>query len=172
MPRAFRCPSSTKHPRQRHRPRRNTDAGRNHGHTAGRDRRYDQIPEVRIEPLAAVDTAHAIDEGEGYESVADWRSGHEEFSPSPEFRAAMRDPNFTVSDATEAVLVRAYAGPSAARTKHRGPLEPKVPLTGRDPGNAHSALSPWRARSSTEVGPGVAVTVGPLQVDIAKGKRT
>lgn len=124
--------------------------------------------------------AHAIDEGEGYESVADWCSGHEEFWPSPEFRAAIRDPNFTVSDATEAVLVRAYAGPSAARTKHRGPLEPKVPLTGRtkpnlpcrDPGNAHSALSPWRARSSTEVGPGVAVTVRPLQVDIAKGKRT
>jgi uncharacterized protein YhfF len=53
--------------------------------------------------------AHAIDEGEGYESVADWRSGHEEFWPSPEFRAAMRDPNFTISDATEAALIRAYA---------------------------------------------------------------
>lgn len=172
MPRVSRCPSSARLRRPRHRPGRSNGCRPKPRSCRQSRPTYEQITEVRIEPLAAVDMAHAIDEGEGYESVADWRSGHEEFSPSPEFRAAMRDPNFTVSDATEAVLVRAYAGPSAARTKHRGPLEPKVPLTGRDPGNAHSALSPWRARSSTEVGPGVAVTVGPLQVDIAKGKRT
>ena len=64
-----------------------------------------EVTEVRVVPLAAVDVAHAIDEGEGYETVSDWRTGHEEFWHSPEFRAAMRDPNFTVSEATEAVLV-------------------------------------------------------------------
>jgi uncharacterized protein YhfF len=57
-------------------------------------------------PLGTVDAAHAIDEGEGYQGASDWRVGHEEFWHSPDFRAAMRDPTFTVSDSTEAVLVR------------------------------------------------------------------
>lgn len=67
-------------------------------------------------------------------------------------------------------LGRSTEDRSNPRFPFRGRTKPNLPC--RDPGNAHSALSPWRARSSTEVGPGVAVTVGPLQVDIAKGKRT
>lgn len=57
-------------------------------------------------PLGIVDTAHAVDEGEGYQAISDWRADHEEFWHSPAFRAVMRDPTFTVSDSTEAVLVR------------------------------------------------------------------
>jgi uncharacterized protein YhfF len=67
-----------------------------------------EVTEVRVVPLGAVDAAHAIDEGEGYQAVADWRVGHEKFWHSPDFRAVMRDPAFTVSDSTEAVLVRFY----------------------------------------------------------------
>lgn len=65
-----------------------------------------EVTGVRIVPLGEVDLAHAIDEGEGFETVADWRSGHENFWHGSEFREWMRDPAFTVTDATEAVLVR------------------------------------------------------------------
>ena len=73
-----------------------------------------EVTEVRVVPLGAVDAAHAIDEGEGYQTVSCWRAGHEEFWHSPAFRAAMRDPTFTVSDSTEVVLVR-FCVPSSAK---------------------------------------------------------
>lgn len=50
--------------------------------------------------LADVDLAHALGEGEGYSSVAEWRAGHERFWHSPEMRAALDDPLFTVNDDT------------------------------------------------------------------------
>lgn len=65
-----------------------------------------EVTGVRIVPLGEVDLAHAIDEGEGFETVADWRAGHEKFWHGDDFREWMRDPAFTVTDATEAVLVR------------------------------------------------------------------
>ena len=71
-----------------------------------------EVTEVRVAPLAGVDLAHAIAEGEGFHSISGWRLGHEEFWHGAEFRAAMRNPDFTVSDATEAVLVRFRASPS------------------------------------------------------------
>lgn len=74
--------------------------------SSGRPVCITEVTEVRIVPLGAVDAAHAIDEGEGYQAVSDWRAGHEEFWHSREFRAAVGDPAFTVTDATEAVLVR------------------------------------------------------------------
>ena len=55
---------------------------------------------VRVIRLADVDLAHAVGEGEGYTSVAEWRAGHERFWHSAEYRAAMGDPGFTVSDDT------------------------------------------------------------------------
>lgn len=61
---------------------------------------------VRVAPLRMVDLAHALDEGEGYDSVAAWRRGHEEFWHGPEMRAAMDDPEFTVDDDTPLVLQR------------------------------------------------------------------
>lgn len=65
-----------------------------------------EVTEVRVVPLSAVDLAHAIDEGEGYSAVSDWRSGHEEYWHGTDFRNFMRDPNFTVTDTTETVLMR------------------------------------------------------------------
>ncbi|ELP68982.1 ASCH domain-containing protein [Streptomyces turgidiscabies] len=65
-----------------------------------------EITGVRVVPLAAVDLAHALDEGEGYTDVAAWRAGHERFWHSAEMRAALDDPGFTVTDATLTVLER------------------------------------------------------------------
>lgn len=65
-----------------------------------------EITEVRVVPLREVDLAHAVDEGEGDDSVAAWRRGHEEFWHGPQMRAAMGDPEFTVDDRTPLVLER------------------------------------------------------------------
>jgi uncharacterized protein YhfF len=59
-----------------------------------------EITAVRVVRLADVDLAHALGEGEGYTSVAEWRAGHEEFWHSAELRAALGDPDFTVDDDT------------------------------------------------------------------------
>ncbi|RZS40811.1 uncharacterized protein YhfF [Herbihabitans rhizosphaerae] len=65
-----------------------------------------ECTEVRLVRLADVDLAHAIDEGEGYETVAQWRAGHERFWHSPEVRAEFDDPEFTVDDETVVVAQR------------------------------------------------------------------
>jgi len=59
-----------------------------------------EVTAVRVVRLADVDLAHALGEGEGYTSVAEWRAGHEEFFHSAEMRAALGDPDFTVDDDT------------------------------------------------------------------------
>ena len=55
---------------------------------------------VRVLRLGDVDLAHALGEGEGYTSVAEWRAGHERFWHSAEIREALGDPEFTVADDT------------------------------------------------------------------------
>jgi uncharacterized protein YhfF len=55
---------------------------------------------ARVIRLGDVDLAHAIGEGEGYASVAEWRAGHERFWHSREMREALGDPDFTVNDDT------------------------------------------------------------------------
>ena len=59
-----------------------------------------ELAAVRVIRLADVDLAHALGEGEGYTSVAEWRAGHEEFWHSAEVRADLGDPDFTVGDDT------------------------------------------------------------------------
>jgi uncharacterized protein YhfF len=59
-----------------------------------------EITAVRVIRLAEVDLAHAVGEGEGYTSVAEWRAGHEGFWHSAAVRAALDDPGFTVDDDT------------------------------------------------------------------------
>ncbi|KJK59395.1 ASCH domain-containing protein [Saccharothrix sp. ST-888] len=65
-----------------------------------------EVTEVRVVPLAEVDLAHAVDEGEGHTTVAQWRADHEEYWHSADYRAALDDPGFTVDDSTVAVLER------------------------------------------------------------------
>jgi uncharacterized protein YhfF len=68
--------------------------------SAGRRVAVIEVTEVQVVRLADVDLQHALDEGEGYESVGQWRSGHERFWHSAEVRAEIGDPNFTVNDDT------------------------------------------------------------------------
>jgi uncharacterized protein YhfF len=65
-----------------------------------------ELTEVRIVPLADVDLQHAIDEGEGDTTIAGWRANHESFWHSPQMRAALDDPTFTVDDTTLTILER------------------------------------------------------------------
>ena len=68
--------------------------------SAGRPVGVIETTAVRVMRLADVDLDHALGEGEGYTSVAEWRAGHEEFWHSAEMREAMGDPGFTVGDDT------------------------------------------------------------------------
>ena len=49
----------------------------------GTPRAVVEITEVRIIPAAEIDLAFARDEGEGFESVEDWRAAHERFFEQP-----------------------------------------------------------------------------------------
>lgn len=65
-----------------------------------------EVTDVRVLPLAEVDLEHALDEGEGYTSVAEWRTSHERFWHGAELREVLGDPLFTVDDATLVVAER------------------------------------------------------------------
>ncbi|WP_406346154.1 ASCH domain-containing protein [Streptomyces sp. NBC_00648] len=65
-----------------------------------------EVTGVRVVPLAQVDFAHVVDEGEGDTSIAGWRANHERFWHGDEMRTALEDPEFTVDDATLVVLER------------------------------------------------------------------
>jgi uncharacterized protein YhfF len=60
---------------------------------------------VRVIRLGDVDPAHALGEGEGYTSVAQWRAAHEKFWHSEQMREALEDPSFTVDDDTMVVAL-------------------------------------------------------------------
>jgi uncharacterized protein YhfF len=62
--------------------------------------------EVRTVRVGDVDVAHARDEGEGYRTVAEWRSGHERFWHGDDMRAFLGDPEFLVTDDTLMVAER------------------------------------------------------------------
>jgi uncharacterized protein YhfF len=63
-----------------------------------------EVTHVRVVPLEQVDIAHAVNEGEGYTTVSQWRTGHEAFWHGEEMRRALDDPTFTVEDTTLVVL--------------------------------------------------------------------
>ncbi|GIH76050.1 ASCH domain-containing protein [Planobispora longispora] len=65
-----------------------------------------EVTGVRVVALGEVDTAHAVDEGEGCTTVAQWRAAHEKFWRSQEMRSALGDATFTVDDTTPVVLER------------------------------------------------------------------
>jgi uncharacterized protein YhfF len=68
--------------------------------SAGRPVAVIQTTAVRVMRLGDVDLNHALGEGEGYASVAEWRAGHEQFWHSAEIRQELGDPAFTVDDDT------------------------------------------------------------------------
>jgi uncharacterized protein YhfF len=65
-----------------------------------------ELTEVRVIRLGDVDVIHARDEGEGDDTVASWRAGHESFWHGPEYRGWLGNPGFTVDDDTPVVLQR------------------------------------------------------------------
>jgi len=64
-----------------------------------------ELTDVRVVRLADVDLQHALDEGEGDRSVAQWRASHEKFWHGPEMRAEL-GADFTVDDDTLVVAQR------------------------------------------------------------------
>lgn len=65
-----------------------------------------ETTEVSVLPVGEIDLRFAIDEGEGYETVDEWRSSHDRFWHGAEMREFLGDPEFTVTDATMAVAER------------------------------------------------------------------
>jgi uncharacterized protein YhfF len=65
-----------------------------------------EITAVEVVPVGAVDLQHAIDEGEGYTTVAEWRAAHERFWHGDAMRAYLGDPGFRVDDDTLVVVER------------------------------------------------------------------
>ena len=65
-----------------------------------------ELTEVRVSRLGDVDLDHARDEGEGHDSVATWRAGHEEYWHGIAYREWLGNPEFVVDDDTPAVLER------------------------------------------------------------------
>ena len=62
----------------------------------------------RVARLADVDDRHAIDEGEGYRNVAEFRVAHERFWNAylDDLRGRLGDPTFVINDDTYVVLQR------------------------------------------------------------------
>ncbi|MBV7280958.1 ASCH domain-containing protein [Corynebacterium sp. TAE3-ERU30] len=61
---------------------------------------------VRVVPLHQVDLQHCRDEGEGYDSVAEWEHAHREFWESEEFRADLGAAGVSLDAHTPVVLLR------------------------------------------------------------------
>ncbi len=67
-----------------------------------------EITEVHVLRIGDCDLAFARDEGEGFESVEEWRVGHDRYwrGYADEIREYLGDPNWDVTDDTEFVAER------------------------------------------------------------------
>jgi uncharacterized protein YhfF len=65
-----------------------------------------ELVEVEIRRMGGVDLAFAIDEGEGFTSVAEWREAHLAFFTSAEMTAVLGDPPVVIDDDTLVVCSR------------------------------------------------------------------
>jgi uncharacterized protein YhfF len=74
----------------------------------GRDVAVIEITEVRVLRIGDADLSFARDEGEGFESVADWRAAHDRYwrGYADEIRAFLDDPDWDVGDDTLFVAER------------------------------------------------------------------
>ncbi|MEV5768183.1 ASCH domain-containing protein [Micromonospora sp. NPDC052213] len=74
--------------------------------SAGRRVAVIEVTDVRVSRLGDVDFDHVRDEGEGDDSVAAWRAGHEDYWHGTDYRGWLGRPDFTVNDDTPVVLER------------------------------------------------------------------
>lgn len=65
-----------------------------------------EVTDMRIVPMGEVDLAHARDEGEGHQTLAEWRTAHERFFQGQQMRTVLNNPDFAVDDETPVVLER------------------------------------------------------------------
>jgi uncharacterized protein YhfF len=65
-----------------------------------------ETTEVRILPFGQVDAEFARDEGEGFESVDDWRAAHVRFWESEPMKSVLGRPDFRVDEETMVVAER------------------------------------------------------------------
>lgn len=65
-----------------------------------------ETTEVEVKRMGDVDLAFAIDEGEGFETLREWREAHVRFFTSPEMVAALGDPPVEIDDDTLVVCSR------------------------------------------------------------------
>ena len=61
---------------------------------------------VAVRRFGDVDLAFALDEGEGFETVAQWRAAHVRFFESPELAAILGEPAVVIDDDTLVVCER------------------------------------------------------------------
>jgi uncharacterized protein YhfF len=67
-----------------------------------------ETTDVWVSTIGEVDLDFAVDEGEGFTSVAEWRAAHEDFwlSYADETRAWLQDPGWRPTDETKIVCER------------------------------------------------------------------
>ena len=65
-----------------------------------------ETTEVEVKRMGDVDLAFAVDEGEGFETLEEWRDAHVRFFRSPEMVAALGDPPVAIDDDTLVVCSR------------------------------------------------------------------
>lgn len=65
-----------------------------------------ETTEVEVKRMGDVDLAFAIDEGEGFETLREWREAHVRFFTSPEMVRALGDPPVEIDDDTLVVCSR------------------------------------------------------------------
>ncbi len=65
-----------------------------------------ETTEVEVRRMGDVDLAFAIEEGEGFESLDEWRDAHVRFFSSPEMAALLGDPPVAIDDDTLVVCYR------------------------------------------------------------------
>ena len=74
--------------------------------SAGRSVAVIELTEVVVRRVGDVDLAFAIEEGEGFETVAEWREAHVRFFESPALAEILGDPPVVVDDDTLVVCER------------------------------------------------------------------
>ena len=83
--------------------------------SAGRGVAVIETTEVEVKPMGDVDLALAPDEGEGFQTLEEWREAHVRFFTSPEMVAALGRPAVTIDDEPSSSAVGSDSSSSSGR---------------------------------------------------------